>query len=349
MADINTFRDPPALPPDGFNPVDNPADAAKLDQFWLPPKPDPVKQAALFDHWREMLSPPPTFVHADSQPADTTLPRATDVDEVVDPPPPPGHPVASPHAVAFGLPLSPPTARSRNWSGAFLEPAGASRFVRAVAAWTVPSIKPGERSALEPPEVPFRCSIWIGIDGKKTTTHSMPQLGSMHEITEQGAQVHGLWWQWWRRGYSKQDGLPFNVKGVKIDAGDRVMCSLVALSRTSVRMHFLNRTKNLFATLQVDGAAPIKGLTTEWIVERPADFTRAMSPTDPGPLFPLPDFGVLEMDKCVADHGVLPIPAWTPKFVNMVQQFTNPDRRPVISQPSRDAEQGRVRLKYIRP
>jgi hypothetical protein len=335
MADTTTFQDPPALPPSPFDPVNNPADAMKLEQFWLPSMPDPQRQPELYEHWKEMLSPPLTFVHADAKTVTNSEPPATA---------PPAHP----HGTPVGSPLAAGPLNSSNWSGAFLQASGGRSFSRVAAAWKVPSIKAGVRSALEPPDVPFRCSTWIGIDGRGGTT-SMPQLGTVHKLTASGTQEHGLWWQWWRRGYSKPDGLPHDVTGVSIDVGDRVMCSLIALARDVVRMHFVNRTKGLFATLQVNGAVPIEGLTAEWILERPADFTRAETPADPGPLHPLPDVGNVAMDKCVADFGTLPVPSWSPKFIELVQRFSNPDRRPVICRPSSVDGPGTLRFTYLRP
>lgn len=342
MADTTTFRDPPALPPSTFDPVNNAADAAKLEQFWLPSMPDPQKQPELYEHWKEMLSPPMTFVPADAKAVNASKPRPTALQLVAAGSP--AHLHGSP--LGFLLNAGPPT--SWNWSGAFLEASDSRIFSRVAAAWTVPSIKTGVRSALEPPGVPFRCSTWIGIDGRGGTD-SMPQLGTVHKLTAEGTQEHGLWWQWWRRGYSKPDGLPHDVTGVAIDVGDRVMCSLVAIARDVMRMHFVNRTKGLFATLQVNGAAPIKGLTAEWILERPADFTRAVTPDDPGPRHPLPDIGTVAMDKCVADFGTLPVPTWSPQFIELVQQFSNPDLTRVICRPSSVDGRGTLRFTYLRP
>jgi hypothetical protein len=341
MADTTTFQDPPAMPPSTFDPVNNAADAAKLEQYWLPSRPDARKQPELYEHWKEMLSGPITFVRAKVRPVNAGQPRSS-----ARRPGKADGSAAHLNGSPAGLPADGGPFISSNWSGAFLQASGGRSFSRVAAAWKVPSIKAGVRSALEPPGVPFRCSTWIGIDGRDGTD-SMPQLGTVHKLTAEGRQEHGLWWQWWRRGYSKPDGLPHDVTGVSIDVGDRVMCSLVALARDVMRMHFVNRTKGLFATLQVKGAAPIKGFTAEWICERPADFTRAQSPADPGPLHPLPDFGTVAMDKCIADIGTLPVPSWSPQFIELVQQFSNPDRKPVICRPSDVGDRGTLRFTYI--
>jgi hypothetical protein len=343
MADTTTFLDPPALPPSTFDPVNNAAHAAQLEQFWLPSMPDPQRQPDLYEHWKEMLSGPLTFVHADAKAPNTSKPRPTALQlDAAD------APAAHAHAAPLGMPPAAGALLSSNWSGAFLQTSGNRSFSRVAAAWKVPPITAGERSALEPAGVPFRCSTWIGIDGR-VGTDSMPQLGTVHKLTAEGTQEHGFWWQWWRRGYSKPDGLPHDVTGVPIEIGDRVMCNLTAVDLDTVRMHFVNRTKRRFATVQVNGAVPIEGLTAEWIVERPADFTRAETPTDPGPLHPLPNFGTITMDKCVADIGALPIPAWSPQFIELAQHFSNPDRKPVICRPSSVGGRGTVRFTYLPP
>ena len=343
MTRITTFQDPPDLPPPNFDPVNIPSDAKKLEKFWLPPMPDARMQPELYAHWREMLSPPLHFVPACTKAVNISKPWATTL--LLDMA---GPDADHPHGAPAGLPVGPGPLCSANWSGAFLQASGNSSFTRVAAAWKVPSVNAGARSALEPGDVPFRCSAWIGIDGRGGTD-SMPQLGSVHMVTAQGGQRHGLWWQWWRRGYSAPDGLPHDVTGVPVDIGDRVMCSLTAISPTTMRMHFVNRTKGLFATLQVEGAAPIEGSTVEWILERPADFTRAETPTDPGPLHPLPDFGSVTMDNCAADFGTRPVPTWSPELIEMVQHFSHPDRIPVVSQPSNVGEGNTVRFTYLPP
>jgi len=49
-------------PPEGFDPLL--ATAAELEQFGLPPRPDPHRYEAAFGVWRHMMSPPLQIVPA---------------------------------------------------------------------------------------------------------------------------------------------------------------------------------------------------------------------------------------------------------------------------------------------
>jgi hypothetical protein len=327
MTTPNTFKDQTDLPPAGFDPVNKPADRAKLEHYWLPAMPDPALKPTLYEHWQEMLSLPLTYVAPQSTPA----PAGTNTALV-------------PGQVASGNLQS-----SFNWSGTFLEANGARSFARITGAWTVPTVTAGTRAPGDAQDVPFRCSIWIGIDGKKPFTKSMPQVGSAQWLAAPGAQAQGLWWQWWRRGYSAQDGLPYDMKGVPVSPGDRVLFNITAVAPNRVWVNVANRTTNTFATVEVTGGEPIVGDTAEWIVERPADFALSTGAGDPGPLFPLPNYSHLTIDKCATDYSIPSVTSWVPQFVQMIQAFPNPNRTAVISKPSTIADDGKVELRYQAP
>lgn len=327
MTTPNTFKDQADLPPPGFDPVNNPADRAELEHYWLPAMPDPVHQPTLYEHWREMLSLPLTYV----------VPKSTAAPAGMNP------------ALVAGQVAAGNLQSSFNWSGTFLEANGDRSFARVTGAWTVPTIGNGTRAPGDPQDLPFRCSVWIGIDGKKLFTKSMPQVGSVQWLTAKGTQEQGLWWQWWRRGYSAQDGLPYDMTGVPVSPGDRVLCNITAVAPNRVWVNVANRTTNTFATVQITGGEPVVGDTVEWIVERPADFALSAGPDDPGPLFPMPDYGTLTIDKCAADYLLPSVGSWVPQFVQMIQAFPIPNRTAVISKPSTISDAGKVELSYQAP
>jgi hypothetical protein len=321
------------LPPAGFDPLT--ASPDELKYYWLPAKPDPAHQPELYEHWSEMMSPAPTFVLPESE--------------------------EPPHALVDSLPGPPNSQRprsrlqnSRNWSGAYISANHANRFMRVVGRWTVPHIKPGTRADGEPPGLPFKCSIWIGLDGKKRWTSSMPQVGSVHEIQDGGtSECHDLWWQWWKRkSDAVDDNLPWKIKGVPIRPDDLILCSLsvCATHPEIVRLHVLNRTSGIFATVQLKREA-VLGSTAEWVVERPGDWLTPVGINREGPLFPLPDYDEVIIDRCATEHDPPPAaPAFLPRLIRMKQKFPQFNRVAVISQPSiRREPPARVRVNYRKP
>lgn len=317
-----TPLDPPALPPPGFDPIRNPADRARLEEFWLPSMPDPDHEAELYEHWKEMFSEPLRFVWAKSQPFFVN-----------------------------------PFETSPNWSGAYVLPENALRYTRVTGRWEVPQVSVG--TGPNPYSLPYRCSIWIGLDGKKRWTRSMPQVGTAHTIQLDGTvEDPTFWWQWWLR-----DGIsePHNISGVPIAVGDVVLCNLTAVSPTFVRFHVKNRNTGSFATIGVFEPHSLLGSSAEWIIERPANpagpsVSSAMGAPNHGPLFPLPDYGVVTFTRCATraelepgtgvQHGL----PWEPRLIRMVQTFPQPTRSEVISMPTRRGQAPRaVRLAYRRP
>lgn len=313
------ISEPPALPPATFDPVANPTDRARLEEFWLPSRPDPAIEPELYAHWEEMFSGATRFVRAGSQEAPLSASNSY-------------------CRIAGSLETS------RNWSGAYVLPYGANRFTRIVARWAVPNVALG--SGPNPNLLPFRCSVWIGLDGKKGWTRSMPQIGTLQTVDAQGAAVDPtLWWQWWvKDGQSA----PYNITGIPVRSGDVVLCSLTVMGPTLVRFHVKNKNTGNFATIAVSGPAPVYGSSAEWIVERPADEQLSSGVNDAGPLFPLPDYGTVMFEHCTvlaesspASGAQQNIP-WHPRLINMVQTFSNPTRNAVISSPTRHAELSRT-------
>jgi hypothetical protein len=327
------FADPPALPPAGFDPVGNEDDAARLADFRLPPRPDRSRQAHLYALWEGMFSQKLSFVTANLR--SPTLPG-----------------LSKRTSVEF---RSPPRAgrsqTSQNWSGAYLKPTDGNRFARVAGCWTIPTLRPGVRRSSDPHQ-PFQCSIWVGIDGKKRWTRSMPQVGSEQTLEDDGSQTQRLWCQWWRRDSKEEDALPWTIEGVPVSAGDRVFCSLTVINMNQVLIHVANRTTQTFATIIGSGPVPLAGSSAQWIVERPAnpDLGKPGPIIDPGPLYPLPDYGEVVIDECTAERfGSGGEPDWRPRYIRMTQVVENPSRVAVISAPSIHEGPGTVRVTYRRP
>lgn len=332
------IHDPPGLPPPDFDPVNNSADRARLEEFWLPSRPDPEREPELHEHWREMFAGRLRFVLAGSQPAKQPVTTAL---------------------LAMRLPGPPATAgfeTSSNWSGAYILPNRGDRFSRVVGGWKAPEVKPG--TGPNPSGLPFRCSIWIGLDGKKRWTGSMPQVGTVHAVAPDGTpEEPKLWWQWWiRDGHSA----PHDIPGVPVRAGDEVLCSLTAVSPHLVRFHVRNRNTGTFAGFAVSEPVPLRGATAEWVVEQPSDpqgDPRAVKGRREGePLFPLPDYGSVAFRHCAAQAGAAPgfgnryHPLRTPRLIRMSQLLTQPTRKALISVPSRRGQQpGELRVSYRAP
>jgi len=306
------IRDPP-LPPKGFDPTT--ADPLLLKEFWLPSRPDPDLEPELYEHWAEMFSEPLLFVSAGSQEA----------------------PLSGSNSYCR---VAGPLDTSRNWSGAYVLPHGGKRFTRVVGRWQVPNIRPG--SGPNPKSLPFRCSVWIGLDGKKAWTRSMPQVGTLQTLrTDGSAEDPTLWWQWWlRHGQSA----PRNITGVSVRSGDVVLCSLSVVSANEVRFHVKNKHTGYFATVAVSEPEPVHGSSAEWILERPADEGLSRGPSDPGPLFPLPDYGTITFECCAARaEGATGNQAqhrfpWRPQLIRMAQTVSNPSRSAIISIPTRHGQ-----------
>ena len=321
------------LPPKGFDPLR--ADADTLEHYWLPARPDPKLQPELYRHWIEMMSPAPTFVRASSQ-------QPTQVQALVG---------ATTRSPAFKVHGGGRLGSSRNWSGACVTALRGNRFKRVVGRWRAPALEPGLRTAGDQGE-PFRCSIWIGFDGRKLWTQSMPQVGSVHTLGDNGQESHGLWWQWWERNSAATaDNLPWTISGVPIRRGDVILCSLSIRKNdpTTVRLHVVNRTTHHFATVQISKEL-VLGSTAEWIVERPADWQAATQQNPSGPLFPLPDFGAIAISRCAVEHASPDAPAFLPRLIDLKQRFLPSDRVAVISAASiRHEPAAQVRVRYRRP
>jgi len=321
---VTKVEEPKYLPGSGYDPVNNAADRAKLEYYWLPARSDPTTQPALYAHWAMMFLPSPTFVRAKSV---SMGPRASFL-QYLDAPSLGGRRLES----------------SRNWAGAYLSSRGGNRLKRVVGVWTVPEVKPGVRQESDAGKE-FQCSAWIGIDGKKGWTNSMPQVGTEHKIELNGTFTHTVWWEWWLRDENPPEW-PWAITGIAIQPGHKMLCSISVMSGNCVRIHVLNRTTGYFATVQLTGKMPLVGATAQWIVERQSNvFLR------PDFQYPMPDYGEVKFENCAIENhaATLPEPPWVPRYIRLTEAFKNQGRVAVISMPSLREKSRTLRVTYQRP
>ena len=333
MPAIRGVLEPPELPPDGFDPIGDLGDRLELERYWLPPCPDEDKAPELFKHWREMFLGPLCFKRARSRRAQPPIRR------------PPAS-ITSRFSRLFvprgslrrGAAITlPTTGSSRNWSGAYLLPNHGERLTQVVGRWDLPRVRPG--AEFGPADLPFRCSVWIGLDGKKRWSESMPQMGTEHTVGRDGVEEEPkLWWQWWLRDGPSS---PFYIDGVGVRAGDTVLCSVTAVSANLVRFHVKNKNTGEFAGLAVSEPVALRGSSAEWIVEQPSRPEVVDGLPQAGPLFPLPDFDRVVFRNCAASASVGDGPGgrYRPlnasRLVRMVRTLRGPSRSAVIYRPAR--------------
>lgn len=274
----------PPAPPAGFDPVGRPADRARLAEFGLPPAPDAAREPALHAHWATLFAPGMRFVNP--------RPRAAVADDCL---------LRRHKMFALRRAGARQTSRlsvSGNWSGGWIAANRGERFRAVAARWRVPSVAPG--AAVDKAAEPYRCSIWVGLDGKHAWAASMPQLGTEHTAGPEGG--HRFWWQWW---ILNSTDMQHYVEGLPLSADDEVLCYLAMLSKTRVVYCFANISKQQVAVAIVSKPDnPMRGSTAEWILERPANGKVIGGDVITGNLFPMPDFGLVTSNtfaaSCVA-------------------------------------------------
>ncbi len=202
---------------------------------------------------------------------------------------------------------------SLNWSGAVLTARDDERFSAVTGRWRVPDAVPAGPEAPPPIEGPNeeppsrRCSVWVGLDGHRAFSDSLPQVGTTTaEIFDNGQRrvETYAWAQWWVRG--KEYGEARFVD-LPVRPGDEVMCWLALHEPGRVVLRIRNITQGVEdARIWRSGparqrreeqaheeAAPVPGLAAVWVVERPM----VPGATD---LYPLPNFGQVEFRDCIA-------------------------------------------------
>jgi hypothetical protein len=322
---VRTFPAPDV----NFNPLQ--ATDAQLERFGLPLRPDAERHPRMFALWARMLSPP-LIIREAAFGFETGFRHNFLMSSTA------GGGAGEPRSGVMG------TSRhgtSENWSGAIIAANGGERFTRIWATWQVPTpAMPQGLAGMGAPAPEYRCSAWVGLDGHRLGSVSLPQLGTTSILTTGAGGVPSIvvpWHQWWVRD---QEYGPVTFTNLNLDLGDEVICTLTVLDEDTVRFHIKNQTKGPLVTDEWDAdrpEAPVEGSAGEWIVERPTELNSDV-------LYPLPDYAFVDFSGCSAETSdVPPFPpvAITPRdldatrLTRMVEEYPNPTRICVISEPQK--------------
>lgn len=309
---------------------------AELARFGLPPRPDARADPELFELWRRMLSPPLRFVDAGfgfERQARHRLLRTPATGS--------GKATALAGATRIG--------GSQNWSGAVVLAHGGMRFTSVWGSWRVPTPRApaGADPARPPPGGQYQCSSWIGLDGHRLHSVSMPQMGTTQALELVGgawtAKV-SVWHQWWTRGQN----FPFvTLESFALDPEDEVIATLTVVNPLKVRFTIKNQSKGDCALVEWSAdspLAPVEGSAAEWIVERPTDLH------DESILYELPDYGSVTFTDCAATMAGVPCSLEARRLIRMHRSFNNPHRAETISMPEEVGPGGRsLRVVYRGP
>ncbi|MBL8702087.1 MAG: hypothetical protein JNK67_27130 [Alphaproteobacteria bacterium] len=298
------------------------ASQQELIEVGLPPRPA-VADPGVLQAWRKVVGPLPLKILAW---------RLSQLDSTLD------YRVGAARGPASGR-----SGTSRNWSGIVVTARddatrpGATMFDQVFGSWTVPMpTLPADHAA----DAVYRCSTWIGIDGHRRLSSSLPQIGTTLVVEVVGGQPRPprieVWWQWWLREHFFG---PVPIANFAVDFGDEIAAALTAIDPRLVRLNLRNVTRNdpphvvsIAAPTVIIGpgmnaSAAARGLTAEWIAERPT----ALNDTW---LHPLPDFGAVTFTGCYAieSGGALRTLA-AGRNVRMVARQQSPARVAVLSRP----------------
>lgn len=302
----------------------------QLARYGFPEPPPPEGDREGRDFWREMFAFPmkrirPEFVRDDLQQRQAPQPRH-----------------------GFGH-----RENSRNWSGAYITPIRPNRVLQVAGSWTVPmpSAPRVPPSGVDPANVEYRSSTWVGIGGHRSF-NTLPQIGTSQTIK----LVNGIptvefeaWWQWWVKE-DPESHKPTRIVNFPVQANDQIfaMLTVEAPWPGDVRFTLVNPRAEVFANFKRRAPAGILplGATAEWIHERPSE---------PGSRFryPLPDCGEVVFKHCLAwsapEFGaptMLQKLDRSARLIRMVETFDDPFRSALISVPERA---GHLGIRYTGP
>lgn len=237
------------------------ARAAELEFFGLPPQPDKRHEVA-YRLWEQLVTtrPVPDELLIDILPAALVDHRIT-VNQLTTT----GH-----------------QQTSANWSGATVAADVERPFGQVYGRWEIPEIALPDDAA-EGDE--YACSIWIGLDGAKATSWSMPQAGTTVSVKlHNGAPEYDCyaWFQWWIRFEQRP---PVKIPSIPVHKGDVMIFALNVLGPSLVGISVSNVTQDLEFNQKIDApeisiplpgytiSKPVEARTAEWIAERPMNWT----------------------------------------------------------------------------
>ena len=204
----------------------------------LPLRPDPTRTPQLYDLWKRML-PREAFVAEPRFGRDATVLHRFG-------------------AADSGLQRVGGRRRwgaSRNWSGGVLHARDGKLFTSVAASWKVPAVEgfTGDTAAALPGGN-RQVSVWVGLDGHRGYSRSLPQIGTRSMVTPNPdgtvTQSYHLWVQWWVRGELFGE---VAVQNFPLAKDDEIHVKLDVIGETRVRFTAINRTQG--------GGV---GLATDW-------------------------------------------------------------------------------------
>ncbi|HEX3179016.1 MAG TPA: G1 family glutamic endopeptidase [Methylomirabilota bacterium] len=313
-------------PPDGFDPLS--ATAEQLEQFGLPPRPDARLHEAAFRVWERMMSQPLQIL----PPVFPVLTGKFDYRINV-------------RMLVLRRPVS-NLESSSNWSGGYITANHTRAFLMVFGSWTIPT--PNQPAGA--PDGDYRCATWIGLDGVRRYSDSLPQLGTTQTVVvASGVTTRTVeaWWQWWIRG-ANNPPVPFPAP-FTVAIGQQVTCGLVVISSTRVRIFMKNDATGQFARYDVDapGAASslatiaaLRGANAEWIAERPMQLGSTI-------LYPLADYGSVDFSNCLTVVPAQVRDLRGARFIRMKEMRLPPLRSKILSSAGKvDARQTVMRVRY---
>jgi hypothetical protein len=277
--DLKKRLRPTPPPPAGFDPLNATSD--ELVHFGLPPRPDRDRYEAAYGVWHRTMSPPLKIVPA-------TFPVLTGKFDYR----------VSVEALILQVAPSYHLESSANWSGGYITANHTGPFLMVFGSWTIPTPNPPAGA----PGGDYRCATWVGLDGLRRYSDSLPQLGTTQRVVVGATgttRTVEAWWQWWIRG-ANYPPVPFPAS-FTVAIGDAVTCGLVMLSSTLVLVFIKNNDSGLYAgyvvvapgaAASLSAIAALRGAHAEWIAERPMQ----LGSTD---LYPLADYGLVDFSDCL--------------------------------------------------
>ncbi len=238
---------------------------------------------------------------------------------------------------------------SRNWAGAVTPARPGLPFTTVWGTWEVPAVR---APAGATDGTMYVCSTWLGLDGQRELSWSLPQIGTTQSVVLSGGvpQIQcEAWCQWWMRGHKFA---PILFSGFPVNPHDVVVVSLTVTSPDSVLFNIARKDQSVPAPLPLHLQAPdlllppfplpidikfdVKGLAAEWIAERPTIW-------DSTELYPLPDFDPVTFEPClVASQMPFIDELRAARLIRMVETIPgSPSRLKVIAR-SKKQGSGRV-------
>jgi hypothetical protein len=130
---------------------------------------------------------------------------------------------------------------SRNWSGSVISsPYRSKPFDYLIGTWTIPEFDaPAGGTKNE-----YACSTWIGFDGHRRKSVSLPQLGTVQHVAIPGGSAPhqktvSAWWQWWHPGDTKGPVYD-DFANLSVDIGNDIASFMFAIPRVGVLMKMAN-------------------------------------------------------------------------------------------------------------